>query len=152
MIPVLMGVMLLGSVVAWWATRSREHGEAKNAEEARVAASGPHPTDQDARAPDHVRIRVRVVNATNTNGLARRATLLLRDLGYDVVDYDTDSRHPRLQTVVMSHTGHGEWAERMRRAMGATTSAESRPDSLRFVDLSVYVGSDWKAPTQPLRP
>src|SRR5205814_750511 len=39
----------------------------------------------DARAPQDVRIRVEVLNATQTRGLARRATFYLRDRGFDVV-------------------------------------------------------------------
>src|SRR5207302_1982930 len=35
------------------------------------------------RAPDTVRVRVQVLNATKTRGLARRATMLLRDRGFD---------------------------------------------------------------------
>src|SRR5204862_8161214 len=38
------------------------------------------------RAPDSVRIRVQVLNATKIHGLARRATMLLRDRGFDVVE------------------------------------------------------------------
>ena len=41
------------------------------------------------RAPDGVRIRVQILNATKTRGLARRATMLLRDRGFDVVETGT---------------------------------------------------------------
>ena len=43
----------------------------------------------EVRAPDGVRIRVQVLNATKTRGLARRATMLLRDRGFDVVEMGT---------------------------------------------------------------
>ncbi|HEX7941572.1 MAG TPA: LytR C-terminal domain-containing protein, partial [Gemmatimonadaceae bacterium] len=50
-----------------------------------TSASGRH----EVRAPDGVRIRVQVLNTTKTRGLARRATRLLRDRGFDVVELGT---------------------------------------------------------------
>ena len=41
--------------------------------------------DSLALAPPGVRVRVEVLNASRRRGLARRATMYLRDLGYDVV-------------------------------------------------------------------
>lgn len=107
--------------------------------------------DTFARAPNGVRVRVRVVNGTDVRGLARRATLLLRDLGYDVVDFDGDAKAGRERTVILSHTDHANWAQRLQRAMAAS-AIEVSTDSAHYVDLTVLLGSDWKAPTQPLRP
>jgi len=107
--------------------------------------------DSLSRAPSGTRVRVRVLNGTLTRGLAKRATFLLRDLGYDVVDYDTDTKARRTETVIRSHTGHAEWAERLRRALG-TGTIDVRSDSSRFVDFTVVIGSDWKAPPQSFRP
>jgi len=109
------------------------------------------PTDTAARAPTGARIKVRVLNTTTTSGLAKRVALVLRDFGYDVVDFDSDRRTPRGSTLILSHTGHEDWARRLRRALG-TGSVEQRADSLRYVDFTVFVGSDWKAPAQPFRP
>ena len=39
--------------------------------------------------PDGVRVRVQVLNGTKVRGLARRATMLLRDRGFDVVEMRT---------------------------------------------------------------
>lgn len=107
--------------------------------------------DTFARAPNGVRVRVRVMNGTDVRGLARRATLLLRDLGYDVVDFDGDAKARRERTVILSHTDHANWAQRLQRAMAAS-AIEVSTDSAHYVDLTVLLGSDWKAPTQPLRP
>ena len=107
--------------------------------------------DTLARAPSGVRVRVRVVNGTDVRGLARRATLVLRDLGYDVVDFDGDAKAHRERTVILSHTKHDDWAQRVQRAMSAS-AIEASADSAHYVDLTVLLGSDWKAPTQPLRP
>ena len=111
----------------------------------------PAMTDSSARAPKGTRIRVRVLNGTTTRGLAKRATFVLRDFGYDVVDYDTDSQGRRAETVIRSHTGHDEWAQRLRRAVGTGEITTSK-DSSRYVDFTVVIGSDWKAPPQSFRP
>lgn len=108
-------------------------------------------SDSLARAPQGTRIRVRVLNATTSKGLAKRVTFALRDYGYDVVDFDSDRRGPRTSTLIVSHTAHADWAQRLRRALG-TGAIESRPDSLHYVDFTVLVGSDWKPPTQSFRP
>ncbi len=108
------------------------------------------PSDTLARAPIGVRVRVRVVNTTAVQGLARRATAVLREFGYDVVDFETGKVSPRA-TVIIVHTGHLDWAARVQRALGVGV-VETQADSSRVVDLSVFVGSDWHPPSQPLRP
>lgn len=107
--------------------------------------------DSLARAPSQDRVRVRVLNASGIRGYARRATLAIRDRGFDVVEYDTEQGASRSETLIVSHTGHGAWADRLRRALGGGR-IEARPDSLRYVDLTVFVGRDWQPPTETLRP
>ena len=109
--------------------------------------------DPDARAPEGVRVRVRVLNTTNTRGLARRVTNYIRDLGFDVVEYgnaDTDDK--RAVTTVIVHTGNMDWAKRLAKGL-ETDSIETDSDSSRYVDLTVLIGSNWKTPaSQPFRP
>ena len=107
--------------------------------------------DTAAHAPKGTRIRVRVLNTTSTRGLAKRVAFSLRDFGYDVVDFDSDIKAARAGTVILSHTGHDAWALRLRRALGAGV-VEASSDSLRYVDFTVLVGNDWKAPSQSFRP
>ncbi|HWE41360.1 MAG TPA: LytR C-terminal domain-containing protein, partial [Gemmatimonadaceae bacterium] len=71
----------------------------------------------DARAPEGVRIKVQVLNATRTRGLARRATMHLRDRGFDVVDIGTDA-NTRDSVLVLDRSGHPEWAKLVARALG----------------------------------
>ena len=97
-----------------------------------------------------MRIRVQVVNATTTRGLARRATRWLRDRGFDVVDVGT-TREMRDSSVILDRSGHADWAARAARAMGGAR-VESRPDSSRYLDLTVLVGRAWRAPSQTLDP
>jgi hypothetical protein len=102
------------------------------------------------RAPEGVRIRVQVLNTTRTRGLARRATLLLRDRGFDVVEIGTVSA-PQESTVVLDRSGHPDWAAQAAKVM-APARVEARSDSSRYLDITVLVGRLWRPPAQPLYP
>jgi LytR cell envelope-related transcriptional attenuator len=140
---VLVAAVATGATV-WWNSRSDVHTPIGTA----FAAQ----TDSLARAPKGVRVRVRVLNASNVNGLAKRATSVLRDHGFDVVEYEgVRQKTPRAATLVQTHTGHGDWSDRVIRVLGTGTT-ETRADSSRYVDLTVILGLDWKAPAQAFRP
>jgi hypothetical protein len=102
------------------------------------------------RAPAGVRIRVQVLNATPTRGLARRATSFLRDHGFDVVEIAT-APQSRDSTLVIDRSGKPEWARLIARALGGV-AVESRPDSSRYLDVTVLVGRDWTPPAEPFYP
>jgi len=141
----LVIVAAAGTTGVWWWS-SRE-GSAEPVGTAFAAQ-----TDTLARAPKGVRVRVRVVNATEVNGWAKRATSVLRDHGFDVVDYGSEKqKSPRGTTLVQTHTGHDDWSARIVRVLG-TGTVESRPDTSRYVDVTVFLGLDWRAPTQAFRP
>ncbi len=100
-------------------------------------------------APAGVRIKVEVQNATATRGLARQATLYLRDRGFDVVAFGNASER-RDSTLVLDRSGHADWAALVATAMKAR--AESRPDTSRYLDVTVFVGGDWRPPALPFYP
>jgi hypothetical protein len=104
----------------------------------------------EVRAPDGVRVRVEVLNATTTRGLARRATLFLRDRGFDVVYVGTASPGQD-STVVLSRSGHDEWARLVAQSLGGAR-VESRPDSSRYLDVTVLIGGTWRPPTETFYP
>jgi len=114
----------------------------------RPGRSGPSIPD-DARAADGVRIKVEVLNATQTRGLARKATLYLRGRGFDVVGSGNVTEQ-RLKTVVYDRSGHPDWARQVGRAMAAPVVA--RPDSSRYLDVTVLIGGDWRPPPLPFHP
>jgi hypothetical protein len=111
------------------------------------AAAPPAPAD--ARAPEGARIKVEVLNATKTRGLARRATTYLRDRGFDVVGSGTVSEQ-RATTIVYDRSSHPAWAKLVGRAMKAPV--ETRPDSSRYLDVTVILGADWRPPPLPFYP
>lgn len=100
--------------------------------------------------PTTPRIRVEVLNATRTRGLGRRAMLYLRDQGFDVVEVGTSSV-ARDTTLVLDRSRHPEWARNVATSLG-TARVESRPDSSRYLDVTVLVGSSWRPPAQPFYP
>ena len=104
----------------------------------------------EVRAPEGVRIRVQVLNTTKTRGLARRATQLLRDRGFDVVEVGTVS--PAMDTtLVLDLSGHPAWANAVAKVM-APAHTRARRDSSRYLDVTVLVGSSWRPPAEPLYP
>ena len=104
---------------------------------------GPH-------APADVRVRVQVLNTTTTRGLARRATRLLRDRGFDVVELGTTS--PALDTtLVLDRSGHPAWAASVAELL-RPARAVARPDSSRYLDVTVLLGRTWRPPSHPLDP
>lgn len=103
----------------------------------------------DARAPAGTRIKVEVLNGTKTPGLARRATRYLRGRGFDVVGAGTNSE-PRATTVVYDRSSHPEWARLVARALNAPVV--NRPDSSRYLDVTVILGGDWRPPPLPFNP
>jgi hypothetical protein len=104
----------------------------------------------DAEAPAGVRIRVEVLNATRVRGLARRATMHLRDRGFDVVSVGT-SRDTQDSTLVLDRSGHREWAELVAKALGGAR-VTAAPDSSRYLDVTVLVGATWLPPAEPFYP
>lgn len=150
MILAIVLIIAIVSGVLWWRQRASASTETGRAEAAHAAATAAL-ADTSAHAPSGVRVTVRVINATNIKGLAKRATTWLRDFGYDVVDFDSAPKQARTESLIEVHTGHDDWGERVRRALG-TGRVTARPDTLRYVDLTVFVGSDWQAPPESFRP
>jgi hypothetical protein len=105
---------------------------------------------EDARAPEGVRVRVQVLNGTQTRGLARRATMLLRDRGFDVLEMGTINAS-RDTTLVLDLSGHPDWANRVARVL-APARVEARSDSSRYLDIAIILGSTWRPPAQPFYP
>ncbi|MEO8336192.1 MAG: LytR C-terminal domain-containing protein [bacterium] len=138
-IIVLTFAVLAGSV---YAMRARRGG----------TSSAPAPVHADLpRAPHGIRVRVQVINTTRTRGLARRATRVLRDQGFDVVEMTT-AGPPRDTTLVLDRSGHAAWAASVAKVLGPAARSEARPDSSRYLDVTVLLGALWRAPAEPLDP
>lgn len=108
------------------------------------------PQRVDVLVPDDVRIKVEVLNASGQRGLARRATFALRDAGFDVVRFTNDPVR-RDSTLVLARSGNDQWAALVARALGGAR-VESRPDTSRYLDVTVLLGADWRPPSKPFHP
>lgn len=100
--------------------------------------------------PVGTRIRVEVLNTTTVRGQARRVTLYMRDAGFDVVNY-AGQGPARDSTLILDRTGHPEWAKLASDALGGAP-VESRPDSTRYVDLTILVGKWVHTPAEAFYP
>lgn len=142
LVRVVLAVAVVAGGAAWW--WSGTHGEGAVAEEQPQGAPVPRVV------PAGTRIRVEVINTTTVRGQARRVTLYLRDAGFDVVKYAGEG--PALDsTLVVDRTGHPEWARLASEALGGA-AIESRPDSSRFVDLTILVGRVVRTPPEAFYP
>ena len=90
------------------------------------------------------RVRVEVLNAAGVAGVARDVTNLLRDDGFDVVQYGNASSFDRDSTVVIDRVGRMELAEGVANALGIH-NVLVEPDPDLFVDVTVMLGRDWAA-------
>jgi hypothetical protein len=135
---ILLALIVVGAL-AWFGVRALNSRTRNN-----VVA-----VPDNAKPPVGIRIKVEVLNGTRTKGLARRATQLLREHGFDVVGSGTNPDQMPT-TLVLDRSGHPDWAARVGRAMNATVL--ERPDSSRYLDVTVIVGADWRAPALPFHP
>jgi hypothetical protein len=146
------GVVALLAVTAGVVRYRSSSGSGSARHEPGVKATGSSSTSSlsEPKWATGKRITVEVLNATKVRGLARRAALMLRDQGFDVVSTGTN-RDPFDSTQVLDRTGHREWAVRAAKAMGGATVLV-RPDSSRDVDLTVLIGATWRPSSQPFYP
>lgn len=100
--------------------------------------------------PADTRIRVEVLNATGVRGIARRGTSVLRDLGFDVVG--SGNAPSRLDsTTVLVRTDRMAWGLLAAKGLGGAR-IEARPDTSRYVDLTILLGADWRPPPEAFDP
>jgi hypothetical protein len=92
------------------------------------------------------RVRVEVLNAGGVRGVAASARDHLRGRGFDVVFYGNASSFDREITVVLARTGSAEAARSVAGVLGVDSVAVA-PDTTRFVDVTVLLGSDWSDET-----
>jgi hypothetical protein len=67
-----------------------------------------------------------------------------------VLETGTESRR-RDTTIVYDLTGHPEWAQRVARSF-TPARVETRPDTSRYLDVVVVLGTTWRPAAQPFHP
>lgn len=140
---ILLALLLGGLGWWWWRRPTAPTGTARS-----EAAEQVRPVTRVV--PEGTRIRVEVLNGTGQRGLARRGTAFLRDAGFDVVA--TGNWTEKVDSsLVLVRTGRADWGELAVRALGDARLL-TQPDTLRYVDLTIVLGTRWRPPPQPLDP
>ncbi len=103
-------------------------------------------------APQGQRIVVEVLNSSGITGLARRATFLLRDRGFDVVGWGNDPKGRRGETLIIDYTNKPEAADRLARVLGGARVERGKDSLDRGLDLTVKLGSGYKPPVEAFHP
>ena len=138
---ILLALLLAGLGWFWW---GRDPGVNTRAPKEVVAER------IERVVPEDVRIRVEVLNGTGQRGLARRGTTAMRDAGFDVVA--TGNWDVRIDSsLVLVRAGRPEWAALAVKALGGAR-VETRPDSSRYVDLTIVLGTAWRPQALPFDP
>jgi hypothetical protein len=88
------------------------------------------------------RIRVEVLNGGGVQGMAARATELLRDDGFDVVYFGNAANPAREGSTVLARTSDRDAAAEVGAALGIER-VQLEPDSTLLVDVTVVLGPDW---------
>ncbi|HEV2130376.1 MAG TPA: LytR C-terminal domain-containing protein, partial [Longimicrobiaceae bacterium] len=89
------------------------------------------------------RVRVEVLNAAGTAGLARAATRLLRERSFDVVYFGNAGGFGRDTSWVIDRAGRMEDAQRVADAL-RIPRVRSAPDATLFLEVTVVLGADWE--------
>lgn len=94
------------------------------------------------------RIRVEVLNAGGRKDMARRATELLRNQGFDVVYFGNAERFDQTASNVLDRVGRMDAARAVAHALGIR-SVERELDRNLYLDVTVRLGSDWEPAAVP---
>jgi len=54
------------------------------------------------------------------------------------------------QTMVYDRSNHPEWARLVAKAMAGRV--ETHPDTSRYVDVTIFLGKNWRPPDKPFYP
>lgn len=131
-----VGVLAGSALSQWWTVPGSE------ATAATARAAG---TIAERWAAPRERVRVEVLNAAGRPNLARQATDVLRDGGFDVVYFGNASAFDGQPSVVLDRVGRVELARTVADALGIR-QVRSEPDTNLFVDVSVRLGEEWDRP------
>ena len=101
------------------------------------------PTTAEMVANPGERVTVQVLNAGGVAGMAQAATGILRDAGFDVVEFGNADSFDRDSSVVLARMGRVDLASMVAEALAIPTY-QDEADSTAFVDITVLIGSSWE--------
>jgi len=109
-----------------------------------LARKSPAPHAQPAVLAGADHIVVEVLNGSGRRGLARAATRVLRQAGFDVVYFGSAS-DPVRETLALARRGDSAVAAKVAAALGAHR-VRLATDTLLRVDVTVLLGEDYQPP------
>jgi hypothetical protein len=109
-----------------------------------VRASGRARGGLEPAVPTPRGLVIEVLNGTARAGLARQATRVLREAGFDVVYFGT-SEEKVDSTTIYVRRGEAARGHEVARSLGLGRVLVS-PNPSRRVDVSVLLGSDYRLP------
>ena len=86
-------------------------------------------------------VQVEVLNGAGVPGLARQATLYLRDHGFDVVNVGNAA--PAATSHVLDRVGDPQSAARVADALGLDSDAVRADSGAYFLDCTIILGRDY---------
>lgn len=95
------------------------------------------------------RVRVEVRNGGGRAGMARAATDILREGGFDVVELGNWSTFDEAESFVVTRAGGGEASLEVARTLGIGIVRDEPDPNLR-VDVTVVLGRDWSPERAPV--
>ena len=98
-------------------------------------------SSQAAAAPQDVKPRVEVWNASSKPKLAEQVTWLLRDKGFDVINYGNYAARQK-KTLIKDLTGDLRGAQKIADILSCG-EVVTRYDAKRYIDISVTLGEDY---------
>ena len=130
----------LGAIAVLGVSSLSDGGTTTTGAVARPAPAGVAPLTPDGR------VRIQVLNGGGVTGMARAATQVLRDHGFDVVEIGNASdRDAERASSVIVRSGSADLGSSVARALGID-NVVSDPDPNLYVDVSVWLGSEWVDP------
>lgn len=95
--------------------------------------------------------RVEVLNGAGVEGLARSATRVLREEGFDVVYFGNAPSFGRTSSLVLDRGGPTTEGRMVAEALGIR-EMRSEPDSTLLLEATVILGADWSADSVRVEP
>jgi hypothetical protein len=100
-----------------------------------------------APAADFGNVRIRVENATYTDGLAARTRDRLNALGFNVVEIGSADRFNYATSQIIDYGDQAQATTELAKALGLPASAIVTSTAPSTVDIKIILGQDYQPPT-----
>ena len=92
----------------------------------------------------HSSIKISVLNGTDIAGLARKTTEILRDKGFDVMEYGNSQTKVEKTIVIDHYSSDMTYGKIVGRSLGCR-NITTNIDSSKIVTVTIIIGEDYKS-------